>query len=77
MLENVWDPSNLAAEKLGIEETQLSELREYVCFKPGIHWKSSPLGQRKPWSPVAIYNVNACKKVITKHNLLKGNQLAA
>ena len=77
MLENDWDPSGLAAEKLGIKETQLSELREYVYFKPGIHWRSSPLGQRKPWSPEAIYNVNACKKVIHKHNLLEINQFAA
>ena len=67
MLQNNWEPSNLAAEKL----------REYVYFKPGIHWRSSPLGQRKPWSPEAIYNVNECKKVIKKHLLLGINQLAA
>tara|TARA_Y100000589_G_scaffold123452_1_gene117831 strand:- start:305 stop:538 length:234 start_codon:yes stop_codon:yes gene_type:complete len=77
MLQNNWEPSNLAAEKLGINETQLSKLREYVYFKPGIHWRSSPLGQRKPWSPEAIYNVNECKKVIKKHLLLGINQLAA
>ena len=77
MLENVWYPSSLAAAKLGIKEIQLSELREYIYFKPGIHWRSSPLGQRKPWNPEAIYNVNACEKVINKHKLLKINQLAA
>ena len=77
MLENVWYPCGLAAEKLGIKESQLSELREYVHFKPGIHWRSSPLGQIKPWSPKAIYNVNACKKVINKYNLLKIRQIAA
>ena len=77
MLENVWYPCNLAAEKLGIRESQLSELREYAYLKPGIHWKSSPLGQKKPWSPKAIYNVKACKKVINKYNLLKTNQIAA
>jgi len=77
MLENFWYPCCLAAEKLGIRENQLSELRESKYFKPGIHWKSSPLGQIKPWNPEAIYNVNACKKVITKHNLLKIYQIAA
>ena len=77
MLENVWYPCGLAAKKLGIRESQLSELREYVYFKPGIHWRSSPLGQIKPWSPEAIYNVNACKKVINKYNLLITNKVAA
>ena len=77
MLENVWYPCNLAAEKLGIKESQLSELREYAYLKPGIHWKSSPLGQKKPWSPKAIYNVKACKKVINEYNTLRINQIAA
>ena len=77
MLENVWYPCSLAAEKLGINESQLSELREYIYFKPGIHWKSSPLGQIKPWSPKAIYNVNACKKTIIKYKLLEINEIAA
>ncbi len=77
MLENVWYPCSLASKKLGIRESQLSALREYVYFKPGIHWRSSPLGQAKPWSPEAIYNVNACKKVINKYNLLQINQIAA
>ena len=77
MLENVWYPCSLAAEKLGIKESLLSELREYVYFKPGIHWRSSPLGQIKPWNPEAIYNVNACKKVIDKYKILKINQIAA
>ena len=77
MLENVWYPCGLAAEKLGIRESQLSELREYFYLKPGIHWKSSPSGEIKPWIPEAIYNVNACKKVINKYNLLKINQIAA
>ena len=77
MLENVWYPCSLAAQMLGIRESQLSELREYVCFKPGIHWRSSPFGEIKPWSPEAIYNVNACKKVINKYDLLKKSQIAA
>tara|TARA_Y100001978_G_scaffold121459_1_gene108371 strand:- start:138 stop:371 length:234 start_codon:yes stop_codon:yes gene_type:complete len=77
MLENVWYPCDLAAEKLGIRKSQLSELRENVYLKPGIHWRSSPTGQKKPWSPEAIYNVNACKNVINKYYLLKINQIAA
>ena len=77
MLENVWYPCKKAAEKLGIRESQLSELREYVYFKPGIHWRSSPLGQIKPWSPKVDYNINECKKVINKFNLLIINQIAA
>ena len=77
MLENVWYPCGLAAKKLGIRESQLSDLREYVYFKPGIHWRSSPLGQTKPWSPEAIYDVKACKKVINKYNLFEINQIAA
>ena len=77
MLENVWYPSSLAAEKLGIKESQLSELREFIYFKPGIHWKSSPLGQTKPWSPEAIYNINACVEAIRKYNLLEINLIAA
>ena len=60
---------SLAAEKLGIRESQLSGLREYIHFKPGIHWRSSPLGQTKPWSPEAIYNSKLCKKVINKLKL--------
>ena len=77
MLENVWCSCSLAAEKLGIRESQLSKLREYVYFKPGIHWRSSPFSQIKPWSPEVIYNVNACKKVINKYNLSKISQIAA
>jgi len=77
MLDNNWYPCVLAAKKLGIRKSQLSELREYVYFKPGIHWRSSPLGEIKPWSPEAIYNISECKKVIIKYNLLDINQIAA
>ena len=77
MIENVWYPCRLAAEKLGIGESKLSELREQLYLKPGIHWRSSPLGEVKPWSPEAIYNVKTCKMVITKYNLLEINQIAA
>ena len=78
MFENVWDSSGSAARKLGIKESQLSELREFPFFKPGIHWRSSPFGQLKPWSPDAIYNVSACEKIIYKYDLFnKLNKFAA
>ena len=78
MFENVWDSSSSAAKKLGIKESQLSELRECPFFKPGVHWRSSPFGQLKPWKPEAIYNVSACKKIIYKYDLFnKFNQFAA
>tara|TARA_Y100001933_G_scaffold240710_1_gene266486 strand:- start:272 stop:508 length:237 start_codon:yes stop_codon:yes gene_type:complete len=78
MFENVWDSSSSAARKLGIKESQLSELREFPFFKPGIHWRSSPFGQLKPWSPDAIYNVSACEKIIYKYDLFnKLNKFAA
>ena len=54
MLGDIWSSSELAAEKLGITEIKLSCLRENVKFKPGIHWKSSPLGHKKPWKPKAL-----------------------
>ena len=71
MLENSWDSSYSTADKLGIKEEQLSFLREYGEFKPGIHWKSSPANQVKPWCPEAIYNVKQCQKVINKYKSLK------
>ena len=61
-----WSSSELAAEKLGITEIKLSFLRENGILKPGIHWKSSPLGQKKPWKPKALYNINLCRKIINK-----------
>ena len=78
MFENVWDSSSSAAKKLGIKESQLSELRECPFFKPGVHWRSSPFGQLKPWRPEAIYNVSACEKIIYKYDLFnKYKQFAA
>ena len=56
MLGDMWSSSELTAEKLGITEIKLSFLRENGILKPGIHWKSSPLGQKKPWKPKALYN---------------------
>ena len=64
MLENIWHPSNYAAKDLGIAEIKLSHLRENGFFKPGIHWKSSPLGQKKPWNPEVLYNLILCRKII-------------
>ena len=64
MLENIWHSSNYTAEDIGITEVKLSHLRENGFLKPGIHWKSSPLGQKKPWNPEALYNSILCKKLI-------------
>ena len=54
MLGNIWHSSNSAAEYLGITEIKLSYLRENGFLKPGIHWRSSPHGQKKPWNPEAL-----------------------
>ena len=56
----------MPAEKLGITEIKLSFLRENGILKPGIHWKSSPLGHNKPWNPGALYNIKMCRKIINK-----------
>ena len=66
MLGVKWSSSELTAEKLGITEIKLSFLRENGLLKPGIHWKSSPLGQNKPWNPKALYNIKMCRKTINK-----------
>ena len=66
MLGIIWSSSELTADKLGITEIQLSLLRENGILKPGIHWKSSPLGQKKPWNPKAIYNIRLCRNIINK-----------
>ena len=66
MLGVKWSSSELTAEKLGITEIKLSFLRENGILKPGIHWRSSPLGQNKPWKPKALYNVEMCRKIIYK-----------
>jgi len=78
MLGNSWDSAYTTADKLGIKEDQLSFLREYGEFKPGIHWRSSPSNQVKPWCPEAIYNVKQCQKVINKYKFPKNqNKFAA
>ena len=66
MLGDSWNSSELTAEKLGITEIKLSFLRENGILNPGIHWRSSPLGQKKPWKPVALYNLKKCRKIINK-----------
>ena len=67
MLGNIWKSSNYAAKDLGTTELKLSYFRENGLLKPGIHWKSSPYGQKKPWNPEALYNTNLCKKFIDKY----------
>ena len=66
MLGVKWSSSELTAEKLGITEIKLSFLRENGMLKPGIHWKSSPQGQKKPWNPKALYIIKMCREIINK-----------
>ena len=66
MLGDMWSSSKLTAEKLGITEIKLSFLRENRILKPGIHWKGSPHGQKKPWKPKALYNIKMCRIIINK-----------
>ena len=71
MLRNLWTSSRSAAEKLGLTEKELSFLREIGLLKPGIHWKSSPKSHPRPWNPEAVYNLNLCRKIIMKMNLIE------
>ena len=64
MLRKIWQSSYYAAQNLDTTEIKLSYLRENGFLKPGIHWKSSPYGQKKPWNPEALYNTKLCKKII-------------
>ena len=77
MLGVKWSSSELAAEKLGITEIKLSFLRENGILKPGIHWKSSPLGQKKPWKPKALYNLKMCRNIIKKFYFEENDSIAA
>ncbi len=78
MLKNIWHSSNSASENIGITEIKLSHLRENGFLKPGIHWKSSPNGQKKPWNPEALYNSTLCKKLIDEfYSEEKHDQYAA
>ena len=74
---NIWTSSEDAAENLEITEIQLSDLRESGLLKPGIHWKSSPYGQKKPWNPKVLYNIKMCKKLINKLYLEENDNIAA
>ena len=64
MLGDLWTTSSSMAERLGIHERTLSSLREKGILKPGIHWKSDPYGQNRPWNPVPVYNIKPCEKII-------------
>ena len=77
MLGDIWSSSELTAEQLGITEIKLSFLRENGILKPGLHWKSSPLGQKKPWKPKALYNIKMCRKIINKFYFDENNNIAA
>ena len=77
MLGVKWSSSELTAKKLGITEIKLSFLRENGILKPGIHWKSSPLGQKKPWKPGALYNIKMCRQIINKFYSEENNNIAA
>ena len=77
MLGDIWISSELTAEKLGITEIKLSFLRENGILKPGIHWKSSPLGQKKPWKPKALYNLEKCRNIINKFYFEEKGNIAA
>ena len=74
---NIWSSSEAAAENLEITEIRLSNLREMGLLKPGIHWKSSPDGQNKPWNPQALYNIKMCKKLINNLYLEDNDNIAA
>ena len=77
MLGVKWSSSELTAEKLGITEIKLSFLRENGILKPGIHWKSSPLGQKKPWNPKPLYDLKMCRKIINKFYFEEDYDVAA
>jgi len=77
MIGDIWISSGLTADKLGITEIKLSFLRENGILKPGIHWKSSPLGQKKPWKPEALYNLKLCRNIINKFYFEEKDNIAA
>ena len=77
MLGDIWSSSELTAKNLGITEVKLAYLRENGKLKPGIHWKSSPYGQRKPWNPIVLYDIRMCRKLINKFNTEENRDIAA
>ena len=72
MEENIWLNSAHASAELETSEVILSGFRENGLFKSGVHWKSSPYGQDKPWNPEPMYNVQFCKRMIEKSVLNYG-----
>ena len=77
MIGNIWSSSNSAAKYLGITEIKLSHLRENGFLKPGVHWRSSPYGQNKPWNPKALYNIKMCRNIINKFYFEEEDNIAA
>ena len=77
MLGVKWSSSEFTAQEFGITEIKLSFLRENGMLKPGIHWKSSPLGQIKPWKPKALYNIKVCRNIINKFSFEENSSIAA
>ena len=77
MVGEIWSSSELTAKNIGVSEIRLSYLRENGMLKPGIHWKSSPYGQKKPWNPKALYNIKMCSKIIDKFYLEENESIAA
>ncbi len=77
MLGKIWSSSELTAKNLGITEIKLSFLRENGILKPGIHWISSPLGQKKPWKPKAVYNIEMCRNIVDKFFSEENDSIAA
>lgn len=71
MLSDLWTSSILTSEKLGLSEDELSDMRENGIFKPGVHWKSSPYAQMKPWNPEVQYNVDLCMEIISSKEFNK------
>ena len=77
MFGNLWTSSRSTSEKLGLSEIELSNMRENGLLKPGIHWKSSPLGQKKPWKPQALYNLKTVRNIINKFYFEVNDSFAA
>ena len=77
MLGVKWSSSEFTAQEFGITEIKLYFLRVNGLLKPGIHWKSSPLGQKKPWKPKALYNIKMCREIINKFYSEENYNIAA
>tara|TARA_B100000131_G_C17950293_1_gene546157 strand:+ start:504 stop:740 length:237 start_codon:yes stop_codon:yes gene_type:complete len=71
MQQYLWSSSYPASKKLGISQKYLNYLREKGLFRPGLHWKSSPCSQTKPWNPEVIYNIQLCKELLENKSTYK------